>query len=173
MLLAVMIKLMKGVWSEVAILVISMLCSDLNPAALWSQPEQQPASGGRGDDHSSNCTGLLLSWGPEVKKNWAPAAPVQAAAWQGRCTSQALGSWFLVLWSQWEGECLQAIVLIWVVACDEGGMSCRVYPVPSRKQHSPIDRCVTEMPPQKCFRSWIRLFKTHGSGLTRFGGTPE
>lgn len=84
MLLAVMIKLMKVAWSEVAILVITMLCSDLNPAALLSQPEHQPASDRHGDDHSSNCTMVLLDWGPEFKEDRAATTPALIAAGQIR-----------------------------------------------------------------------------------------
>lgn len=137
-----MIKLMKAVWSEVAILVITMLCSDLNPAALLSQPEHQPASDGRGNDHSSNSTAIPLSWGPEFKKDWAPATPVQIAAWQACWASLALVSWFLVLWSQWDDEYLREINLVWVAACDEGDRFCCMYPARSKKQHSPIDHCL-------------------------------
>lgn len=137
-----MIKLMKVVWSEVAILDITMLCSVLNLAALLSQSEHQPASDGCGIDHSSKCIAVLLNWGPECKKDKPPTNPVQIAVWQVCWTSQALVSWFLVLWSQQDGECLWAISLIWVAACDEGVMVCCMYPAPSKKQHSPIDRYV-------------------------------
>lgn len=68
-LLAVMIKLMKVVWSEVAILVITVLCSDLNPAALLSQPEHPHASNGCGNDHSTDCTAVLLNLRPEFKRD--------------------------------------------------------------------------------------------------------
>lgn len=73
MLLAVMIKLMKVVWSEVAILVITLLSSDLSPAALLSQSEQQPASDGCGSDHSSNCAAVLNS-GMKLRKANYPSS---------------------------------------------------------------------------------------------------
>lgn len=78
MLLAVMIKLMKVVWSEVAHLVITM---------LWSEPccslvsEHQPASGRRGKGHSPNCS-VSSELGPEFKKDGAPATPVKITARQ-------------------------------------------------------------------------------------------
>lgn len=65
---------MKVVWSEVAILVITLLSSDLSPGALLSQSEQQLASEGCGSDHSSNCTAVLLNWGMKLRKTDYPSS---------------------------------------------------------------------------------------------------
>lgn len=61
-LLAIMIKLMEVVWFEVAILFITVLCSDLNPAALLPQPEPQPTSNEHWNNFCSECSAVVLSW---------------------------------------------------------------------------------------------------------------
>jgi len=57
-----MIKLMEVVWFEVAILFITVLCSDLNPAGLLPQPEPQPTSNEHWNNLCSECSAVVLSW---------------------------------------------------------------------------------------------------------------
>lgn len=116
-----MIKLMKVVWSVVAIPVITVLCSDLNPAALLSQPEHPHASNGCGNDHSTDCTAVLLNLRPDFRET-APATLVQITAWRVCWKAQALLSWFHGLLTQWDGEHFWASSLMWVTVCDEAGM---------------------------------------------------
>lgn len=116
-----MIKLMKVVWSVVAIPVITVLCSDLNPAALLSQPEHPHASNGCGNDHSTDCTAVLLNLRPDFRET-APATLVQITAWRVCWKAQALLSWFHGLLTHWDGEHFWASSLMWVTVCDEAGM---------------------------------------------------
>ena len=61
-LLAIMIKLMEVVWFEVEIILITVLCSDLNPAGLLPQPEPQPTSNEHWNNLCSEFSSVVLSW---------------------------------------------------------------------------------------------------------------
>lgn len=144
-------------------------------ALLWSRPcvRTPAASGGSGSDPGSRCTALLLSWGLNSRKTQHQLPQFRLLL--GRFVEHPKPCCHdFSCYDRREMVNILVISLSWITACGEGGMYYYMYPTPSKKQHSPIDRCVTYgSATSKCFRSRIHLLKSCGSWLITFGGISE
>lgn len=129
---------MEAVWFEVAIVVVTMLCSDLNPAALLPQPEPQPTSDEHGNDHSSDCTAVLLSWEAGIEEKLSTKHSSSSSCLAGYVEKPQTCIPDFADNTQCDGEHLWAVRLVWVAVCDEAGMFC-TSPSPCKKQYSSTD----------------------------------